>query len=94
MSDLGKLKRTTSEKHSCGCPLQLRVRGEVKIGEVRSYSNEYLYCPRCDEEIEVKPKIRRIRQEEEYAEPIDTKPRRFNKPPTGNSGGGNKFRSR
>jgi hypothetical protein len=64
MSDLGKLKRTTSEKHSCGCPLQLRTRGTKTIGEIRVYEEEYLYCPRCDEEIEVKHKIKRFKVDE------------------------------
>jgi hypothetical protein len=62
--DLGKLKKTLKQKHSCGIPLQLRTRGDgIVVGEGRIRDSEYLYCPRCDEEIEKKHETRRMKKE-------------------------------
>jgi hypothetical protein len=62
--NLGKLKKTLKQKHGCGTPLQLRTRGEeTVVGEGRVRDNNYLYCPRCDEEIEVKHETRRMKKE-------------------------------
>ena len=84
--NLGKLKKTIKDKcPDCGGCLQLRTRGKFIIGENRSYEDDYLYCPRCQSETEVRHEIRRFKvkdsetnEEENYGRKRDTKPTRFN----------------
>lgn len=63
MCQLGKLKKTLKERcPECGAHLQLRTRGEMVGGGGRGYSDDYTYCPTCDEETPLPRQKRRSKE--------------------------------
>lgn len=63
---LGRLIRTVKGKcGECETPLQLRGREIIQLidGEQVSHEEEYMYCPRCENEIEIEDKKRDWRKE-------------------------------
>jgi hypothetical protein len=61
-NDLGRLKRTLSEKCSCcNHALQLRTRKMDSLlrGETIQEEEDYKYCPNCYEEIEIRDQKKR-----------------------------------
>ena len=85
MDSIGRLKHTTSQKCSnCGFNLQLRARKVTQLfrGEELTSETDYLFCPMCEHEEEIKKQKKRKQTIDKadidysYLETQDTKKKR------------------